>query len=71
VGVSNARTSFQQTEKSPTTTVSSQALSAGVPASQTTRQDGVALIDQKGELPNSTFALLFQALINQSRAIAI
>ena len=68
--VSNARTSVYQTEKSPTTTVFSQALSAGVSASKTSGKDCITALHQKGELPNSTFAVSFSALKNESRAIA-
>jgi hypothetical protein len=57
--VSNARTSVYQTEKSPTTTVFSQALSAGVSASKAAGKDCVAALHQKSESPNSTFTISF------------
>jgi hypothetical protein len=64
VGISNARTSVYQAEKSPTTTVFSQALSAGVSASQTAGKDCIAAISQEVKPPNSASPIPFQATID-------
>ncbi len=61
--INHAKTSFYQTKKSRTITAFTQALSAGVSASQTARKNGVTAISQKAESSNSAFAVSFQKII--------
>lgn len=69
--INHARTSFYQAEKPRPITAPPQALSAGISASQTTRKDSLAMLLKKVKLPNSTLAVSFSALINESFALAI
>ena len=66
----NVRTSFYQAEKPGGIAAFAQALSAGVSASKTTRQDSLAAISQEVEPPNSNLAIPLQAQIGESVAIA-